>query len=162
MMIEPFYWNDFMIEIYTDGSCLGNPGPGGAGVCVVNNQVAIDKLSFPSTMRVTNNIAEMVALFQGLKWLKANKAAVGNNPVRLVTDSNYCVKGMSEWRPGWERKKFKDLANVEYWKALFKLHDELGNPPIEWVKGHSKNRWNKIADTLAVEASNKAKQRGIK
>lgn len=133
------------VDIYTDGACSGNPGPGGWGAILRYNGKEKELFGFdPAT---TNNRMEMMAVIEALRSLKR---AV---PVRIHTDSQYVQKGMTEWIHGWKRRGWKTagkepVKNEDLWRTL----DELAaGHPIEWfwVKGHAGHAENERADELA-------------
>lgn len=144
-----------MIKVYTDGSCLGNPGPAGAGVLIIEDETPIKKYNCPLKELSTNNRAELLATIIGLKWIKDNGYA--DEKVMLYTDSQYVIKSIQEWRSSWERKNFidakgKPVKNQEYMKALFNAYDAV-NVQLCWVKGHAKDQFNNAADALAKQAA---------
>ena len=133
-------------EMYTDGSCLGNPGAGGWAVV------------FPRTGKIlsgcedntTNNRMEMMAIIYALE--ESNEDSI------IYTDSTYCKKGLTEWvhgwlTRGWKKADGKDVMNRDLWEKLWSLYT-LRKPDIQWVKGHSKNEWNAKADKHARKAAN--------
>ncbi len=133
------------IEIFADGACKGNPGPGGWGVILRAGQH--EKEMFGGEPETTNNRMELTAVIRGLEALK--------RPCRiaLYTDSQYVVKGMTEWLSGWKKKGWKNSAkepvkNVDLWQQLEQLalqHEIEWN----WVKGHAGHPENERADELA-------------
>jgi ribonuclease HI len=133
------------VEIFTDGACRGNPGPGGWGV--VFRYKASEKELWGGEDRTTNNRMELTAVIRALEALKRP------SQVRLYTDSQYVQKGISEWIHAWKRKGWKtadrkDVKNVDLWQALDKvaaLHEIEWN----WVKGHAGHPENERADRLA-------------
>ena len=137
--------DDTLIEIFTDGACSGNPGPGGWGVLM--RWRGHEKELSGGEAQTTNNRMELMAAIQGLEAVK--RAA----RVRLVTDSTYVKDGITKWIHGWKRNGWKTAAkkpvkNAELWQALdaaCQRHD------IEWhwVKGHAGNPGNEAADRLA-------------
>ncbi len=134
--------------IYTDGACRGNPGPGGWGV-VLNYQ---DKRK---TLRgyaaeTTNNRMELTAVIEALRALNRNCE------VEIITDSKYVMQGINEWIANWKRNGWKTAArkpvkNVDLWQQL---DEEVASHVIDWkwVKGHSGNEGNELADQRANEA----------
>ena len=136
------------MEIFADGACSGNPGPGGYGVILRYGEKSAELSGFAS--HTTNNRMELTAVIEGLRRLKRPCR------VRVITDSNYVVKGMSEWIKGWIRKKWKNsqkkpVMNKDLWEELL----ELSKPhKIEWiwVAGHSGHEENERCDELAGRA----------
>lgn len=134
-----------VIELYTDGACRGNPGPGGWGVLL--RQEDEDHHHFGGEMNTTNNRMELQAAIEGLRLLK------DNSEVLLVTDSQYVRKGITEWivnwkRNGWRTAAKKPVKNADLWREL----DEQSHRhqiQWQWVKGHSGHAENEIADQLA-------------
>jgi ribonuclease HI len=133
------------VEIFTDGACRGNPGPGGWGVILRSN--SIEKTLYGGEAATTNNRMELQAAIEGLKAL--------NEPceVILTTDSNYVRQGISQWinnwkRNGWRTSDKKAVKNVDLWQALDR---EVNRHQVDWrwVKGHSGHRENEMADQLA-------------
>lgn len=134
------------VELYTDGSCLGNPGPGGVGIVVLIDGEIQDKLSFGDIM-TTNNQMELQAAIAGIQYVKQTYPG---SEITVYTDSNYVVKGMTEWMDGWKKRKWNKVKNVELWKIL----DNIGNEcSFVWVKAHADNEYNNLADELAQEAA---------
>jgi ribonuclease HI len=134
-----------VVELFSDGACSGNPGPGGYGVILRYSGKSIELSGFaPHT---TNNRMELTAVIEGLRRLKRPCR------VRVITDSNYVVKGMTEWIEGWTRKKWtnsqkKPVLNKDLWEELL----DLSKPHrIEWVwiAGHSGHKENERCDELA-------------
>lgn len=133
------------IEVFTDGACKGNPGPGGWGVLL--RYQGTEKELWGGEPDTTNNRMELRAAIEGLKALK--------EPCRvlLTTDSEYVRKGITEWIHGWKQKGWRTAAkkpvkNAELWQLLER---QVGRHEIEWhwVKGHSGHRENELADSLA-------------
>jgi len=141
------------VHIYTDGACSGNPGPGGWGALI--RAGAHEKELSGGAPHTTNNKMEMTAAIEALKAL--------TKPCQVVlhTDSQYVMKGMTEWLPGWKRKGWKNsqnkpVENRDLWEAL-----EAAAQPHKikwvWVKGHAGHKENERVDQLAVAASLKYK-----
>lgn len=136
---------DEVIDIYTDGACRGNPGPGGWGALLC--QGGHEKELFGAQALTTNNRMELQAVIEALKALKRPVSA------RVHTDSQYVQKGIREWLPNWKRRNWRTASgaavkNVDLWIAL----DELAAPHrIDWlwVKGHAGHPGNERADMLA-------------
>ncbi|MGE4240377.1 ribonuclease HI [Ramlibacter sp.] len=135
------------VVIYTDGACKGNPGPGGWGVLMQSG--ATTKELYGGERGTTNNRMEMLAVIRALQALKRPCA------VTLYLDSQYVLKGVTEWMPGWKAKGWRTASkqpvkNVELWQEL----DELlrtGGHKIDWrwVRGHNGDPGNERADALA-------------
>ncbi len=135
------------IEIYTDGACKGNPGPGGWGALLKSNDS--QKELFGGELGTTNNRMEMTAVIEALSALKRPCH------VTLHVDSQYVLKGMTEWLAGWKARGWKTAAkqpvkNVDLWQRLDHLVS-TGGHKIEWhwVKGHNGDPGNEQADALA-------------
>lgn len=136
------------VELYADGACSGNPGPGGYGVILRYGDKSLELSGFaPHT---TNNRMELTGVIEGLRRLKKPYR------VKVFTDSSYVVKGMTEWVKGWIRKKWmnsqkKPVMNRDLWEELL----DLSRPHTVqwvWVAGHSGHRENERCDVLAREA----------
>ena len=133
------------VEIFTDGACRGNPGPGGWGVLLRYGD--IEKQLFGGEPATTNNRMELMAAIEGLRALKRR------SEVHLTTDSQYVRKGITEWIKGWKAKGWKTAAkkpvkNSDLWLLLDDLVEQH-DVHWHWVKGHSGHRENEIADELA-------------
>ena len=133
------------VEIYTDGACSGNPGPGGWGV--VLRYGGHEKELFGGEANTTNNRMELMAAIMGLELLTRPCT------VRLTTDSQYVRKGITEWLAGWKRNNWKTASktpvkNVELWQRLEKAA-ETHQVQWCWVRGHSGHPENEKADELA-------------
>jgi len=133
------------IDIYTDGACSGNPGPGGWGAILRYN--GTEKELFGGEAATTNNRMEMMAVIEALRALKRPLA------VRVHTDSQYVQKGISEWIHGWKKRGWKTadrkpVKNEDLWRTLDGL---AAQHRIEWhwVKGHAGHAENERADELA-------------
>ena len=138
-----------MIKIYTDGACSGNPGIGGWGVVILeNNKDAI--LLNGGNNNTTNNRMELQAAIEALKYFKDQQ------DIMLVTDSKYVKDGIQSWiqnwkKNGWKTASKKPVKNKELWQELDSLVNSF-NIEWEWVKGHSGHPGNERADQLANEA----------
>jgi ribonuclease HI len=136
------------VEIFTDGGCKGNPGPGGYG-CILKQGDFTEEIK-GGNPQTTNNIMEMTAVIVALKQLKEPCE------VRLTTDSQYVVKGMTEWIKGWIRNGWKTASrqpvkNQKLWQEL----DKVCSPHTIkwlWVRGHNGHPQNERCDQLANEA----------
>jgi ribonuclease HI len=135
------------VVIYTDGACKGNPGPGGWGVLLKSGST--EKELYGGERLTTNNRMELMAVIQALQALKRPCA------VTLNVDSQYVLKGMTEWLAGWKAKGWRTstkqpVKNQELWQALDELVNQRGHA-IEWrwVRGHNGDIGNERADVLA-------------
>lgn len=133
------------VEIFTDGACRGNPGPGGWGALLRFD--GKERELFGGEPHTTNNRMELQAAIEGLSALKETCAVV------LTTDSVYVKNGITSWLEGWKKKGWKTAArkpvkNVDLWQLLDE-QNQRHQVRWEWVKGHSGHRENDIADDLA-------------
>ncbi len=134
-----------VVEVYSDGACRGNPGPGGWGVLL--RAKGAEKELWGGEAATTNNRMELTAVIRALEALNRQST------VRVYTDSQYVQKGISEWIHSWKRRKWmtadkKPVKNVDLWQRL----DELARQhQVEWhwVKGHAGHPENERADALA-------------
>ena len=131
------------MQIYCDGSCKGNPGPGGWAAVFINQDVITKKINgyFADT---TNNRMELTAAIEALKCLKVGEA------VEIHTDSTYLKNGITVWIKSWKKSNWKNgkIKNIDLWKELDML-DEGVNVTWHWVKAHNGNKYNEMADYLA-------------
>ena len=130
------------ITMYTDGSALGNPGPGGYGVVLMSGP---HRKEISAGYRLTtNNRMELLAVIVGLEALKAD-----GNDVTIYSDSKYVVDSVSKgWLFDWERKNFKDRKNDDLWRrflAVYRRH----RVRFIWIKGHAENPENELCDRMA-------------
>jgi ribonuclease HI len=133
------------VEIYTDGACSGNPGPGGWGSVLMYNGHRRELSG--GEAQTTNNRMELMAVIQALETLKRPCEVI------LHTDSTYVMKGMTEWLENWKRRNWrtadrKPVKNVELWQ---RLEQAIGRHAVQWrwVRGHSGVPGNERADELA-------------
>lgn len=134
-----------VVEIFTDGACRGNPGPGGWGVLLRYD--GKEKKLWGGEPDTTNNRMELTAAIMGLAALKRPCS------VRLTTDSEYVRKGMTDWIDNWRRRNWKTASrkpvkNVDLWQELDRL-TQKHNIDWRWVKGHSGHTENDLVDELA-------------
>jgi ribonuclease HI len=139
------------IELYTDGACKGNPGPGGWGVLIRID--GVDARHCGGERETTNNRMELQAAIEGLRLLETTSEVV------LVTDSQYVRKGITEWignwkRNGWRTAAKKPVKNADLWRELDE-QSQRHSIKWNWVKGHSGHAENEIADQLANEGLEK-------
>tara|TARA_B110000977_G_scaffold201886_1_gene299811 strand:+ start:18090 stop:18545 length:456 start_codon:yes stop_codon:yes gene_type:complete len=142
-------------DIYTDGSCLGNPGVGGWAFVVVHNDGIVSKWA-NSQCQTTNNIMELTAALKALEYASDKKMT----SINLYTDSNYLKNGMTQWIQSWKSNNWKtsnkkDVKNESLWRDLDTLNSKL---TVDWihVKAHANNHYNNIVDKLANEAAHNA------
>lgn len=135
--------------IYTDGACSGNPGPGGWGAVIFDERKKQNNIS-GKVKNTTNNRMELMAPIMALKKIKSKSEVV------VITDSIYVKKGITEWIKkweinGWKNSKKKIVKNKDLW---LKLNDLCQKNKViwKWVKGHSGNKYNILADELATQA----------
>lgn len=136
------------VEMFTDGACSGNPGPGGWGTIL--RAKGVEKELSGSEAETTNNRMEMMAVIAGLEALQRQCH------VKITTDSQYVMKGMLEWLPGWKKRNWKTASkqpvkNVDLWQRLEKAAQNH-QLEWEWVRGHQGHPENERADQLAVTA----------
>ncbi|HLJ07856.1 MAG TPA: ribonuclease H [Acidimicrobiia bacterium] len=138
------------VVVYTDGSCLGNPGPGGWAWAVPGG-----RSESGGEARTTNQRMEITAVLRALEALGGD-----GSPVRVVSDSTYVVRCFKDrWWEGWLRRNWrnsagKPVANRDLWEPLLQLVLHSGRDvTFSWVKGHSGDRWNDFVDQLAVAAA---------
>jgi ribonuclease HI len=133
------------VEIFTDGACRGNPGPGGWGALLRYGDN--ERSLCGGEHETTNNRMELMAVIKGLSALQRSCE------VTVTSDSTYVLKGIQEWMPNWKKKGWKTASkkpvkNVDLWQQLDELV-ELHTINWQWVKGHSGHAENEIADQLA-------------
>ncbi|MDA0241585.1 MAG: ribonuclease HI [Proteobacteria bacterium] len=137
--------NEQRVEMFTDGACSGNPGPGGWGVLLRWN--GTEKELLGGEPKTTNNRMELQAVIEGLKALKRH------SKVAIYTDSQYVQRGMTEWLAGWKAKGFKIKGgemrpNHDLWIELDEI-SQKHDIQWHWVKGHAGHVENERADELA-------------
>lgn len=141
-----------IVEIYTDGACRGNPGPGGWGVLLRYN--GTDKSLSGAVKDTTNNRMELTAAIEGLN------AVTRPCEIVIVTDSEYVKNGITLWLQNWRKRNWKGsngktVKNIDLWQQLdaaVKRHPQV---TWEWVRGHSGHPENEMADLLATSAIDK-------
>ena len=144
------------IKIYTDGACIGNPGPGGwAAVLLIEDN---KKEIFGGEKLTTNNRMELTAAIKALEYCSEKE---GNQPslkqILVYTDSSYVKEGITVWINKWEKNNWKtadkkNVKNVDLWKKLKELI-KINKVDWYWIKGHSKDPMNDLADELAKKAT---------
>ena len=138
-----------MIKIYTDGSCLSNPGNGG-WAAIINIDGEIKKIS-GNEKNTTNNRMELMAPINALKYINSE------DPIEIFTDSKYVKNGITEWINTWVLNNWKtsnkeDVKNKDLWIELYKLNQSL-NVKWNWIKAHAGDTLNEEVDILAKEAA---------
>lgn len=128
------------LTIYTDGSCLKNPGAGGWAWIIIDNDLIIKDSG--GDKHTTNNIMELSACINALKSLKEPCK------IDLYSDSQYVVKGINEWLSGWVKTDFKGKKNVELWKSYLEV-SKIHDINAIWVKAHNGDKYNEMCDELA-------------
>ena len=135
--------------IYTDGACSGNPGPGGWGAVIFDNDNKQKNIS-GSEENTTNNRMELSAAIMALEEVNMN------SEITIFTDSTYVKNGITEWvlkwkENGWKNSNKEPVKNKDLWEKLDNLCEQ--NTIIwKWVKGHASNKYNNLADELATKA----------
>jgi len=142
------------IQIYTDGGCIGNPGPGGWAFVAIEN--GGEEARKGAVRETTNNRMELTAVIEALEYVRGRSGMERESRVQIVTDSEYVRRGISEWihkwiRNGWQTTDRKPVKNKDLWMRLNALQEPLS---VEWgwVKGHSGNTYNELCDSLVQEA----------
>ena len=139
-----------MIKIYTDGSCLKNPGDGGWAVIIIKDGES--KEMSGSERNTTNNRMELLAPINALKEMNPNEQ------IEIYTDSQYVKLGITEWinkwlNNNWQTSKKEDVKNKDLWVELYNLDKSL-NVKWNWVKAHAGNPMNEEVDLMAKKAAN--------
>ncbi len=144
------------IKIYTDGACIGNPGPGGWAAIILSNN---DKKEiFGGEKLTTNNRMELTAAIKALEYCSEKEGKLLLlKQIEIYTDSTYLKEGITIWINAWEKNNWKtadkkNVKNVDLWKQLREI---VKSKQIEWkwIKGHSKDPLNDLADELAKKAT---------
>jgi len=140
------------IEVFTDGGCSGNPGPGGwAFIVRMGNELI---RCSGGEAQTTNNRMELQAVIEALSFVKKQQLEK-RTPVLIHTDSEYVRQGITTWihkwlKNGWKTTAKRPVKNKEYWQKLKELDDDL-RPQWEWVRGHSGIELNEECDSLVQE-----------
>ncbi len=142
------------VQLFTDGACRGNPGPGGWAYILRHPKTGAEKEAAGAEALTTNNQMELQAVISGLQALQRPSA------VEVITDSSYVSKGSQEWLPGWKRNgwrrrdgnQWKPVKNAELWQELDRL---LAGHQVRftWIRGHAGHTENERCDELAVAAA---------
>lgn len=138
-----------ILNIYSDGSCKGNPGAGGWAAILLDGEAKKPLIILKGgESETTNNRMEMIAVIEALRYIHKNH--LQNNIVNVFSDSNLLVQTLMQ---GWKRKK-----NLDLWEELDSLNEELEVEYI-WVEGHADNKWNNECDKIAVSESAKSQRK---
>ena len=138
-----------MIKIYTDGSCIGNPGKGGWAAIILENKK--QKIISGSESYTTNNRMELIAPINALKSINTDEE------IKIYTDSQYVKLGITEWintwvKNNWKTSKKEEVKNKDLWTELYNLNKAL-NVKWIWIKAHAGNALNEEVDLLAKKAA---------
>lgn len=139
-----------VVELFTDGACSGNPGPGGWAYILRHPDSGKEIERDGGEANTTNNRMELTAVIEGLAALKSPSV------VELFSDSQYVVHGLRDWMDGWKKKGWKKadrkpVLNVELWKRLDELR-QIHDLRLHWIRGHNDHIENERVDRLAVAA----------
>jgi ribonuclease HI len=133
--------------VFTDGSTIGNPGPGGWGTVYVRDGEIIEE-RYGNDPDTTNNRMEYVAMIEGLSMIDPADSA------DVYSDSQLVVNTLTKWAAGWQRRGWKrrdgEVANLELVKRAYALAQEHPHVRINWIRAHDGSRWNEYADALAT------------
>ena len=139
------------VVIYTDGSCQGNPGPGGWGAILRWRHHRDETELSGGAPATTNNRMELMAAIAGLEYLTESTS------VKVISDSQYVTRGITEWLPGWKRRGWhtssgSPVLNADLWRRLEAVCNRHHYVSWQWVRGHSGHQENERADALARAA----------
>jgi len=142
-----------LIEIYTDGSCLGNPGKGGWAFLAVQDNRQIEKYGFE--LNTTNNRMELKAAINSIMYFKSS------SEMKIYTDSSYLKNGITLWINNWKKNNWRNsqnqiIKNIDLWKEL-NILNSIKKIEWHWVKAHAKNEMNNRVDFLARKAAESLK-----
>ena len=146
--------NNNILYIWTDGSCLRNPGPGGwAAILQYNDH---KKTISGGVKDTTNNQMELLAAIKSLEKIKNER---NTDKIHIFSDSKYVIQGITSWITSWKKNNWKNsnkksIKNKDLWQTLDSLNAEL-SVNWQWIKAHSGNIYNEMADSLAREAASK-------
>ncbi|MFO0827260.1 MAG: ribonuclease HI [Phycisphaerales bacterium] len=136
------------VELYTDGACSGNPGPGGWAYILRHPESGTERVGSGGEARTTNNRMELLSVIEGLRAIRSPAQ------VRLVSDSEYVVRGLNEWLDGWKKRGWRKadkspVLNRELWEALDELRLKH-RVEAHWIRGHRGHEFNERCDRMAV------------
>ena len=143
-------------KLYIDGACVGNPGPGGWAAIVIVDDKKIEL--FGGEKLTTNNRMELTAAIKALEYCsKKEEEQPSLKHLKVFTDSNYVKEGITVWINNWKKNNWKtsdkkNVKNIDLWKKLEEL-SKSNQVEWEWIKGHSENPMNELADRLAKKAT---------
>ena len=135
------------LTIYTDGSCLENPGPGGYAFITQCNETDRQREISVGFRYTTNNRMELMAVIVALE-----RVQVDHSKITVFSDSKYVVDGVNNWLGGWASKRFAGIKNPDLWKRLHSVLKRQ-NVTLKWIKGHAGNEYNEMVDDLARQAA---------
>ena len=142
-----------MIKIYTYGGVTGNgklDSKGANAFLVFNKESRYESVEFCKS--TTNNREELKAIINSLLYILPIKEE--NSPITLHSDSQYCVKGITDWMHSWKKKNWmrgvKPILNKDLWTTVYNLYSSFPKLEIKWVKGHSGDKWNDYVDNLCT------------
>ena len=142
-----FILDNFDYTIYTDGACLGNPGPGGWAAIIINNKLNKKEIRVGSEASSTNNRMELTAVIEALNVIPSGKSSI------IYTDSKYVINGIESWIKKWKTNDWKssNKKQVKNKRLWIQLDQATSNAEVrwEWVKGHSGDQYNEEVDKLA-------------
>ena len=140
--------------IYTDGSCVKNPGKGGYGFVIIYDNKIIMQGDY--SRKTTNNLMELQAIIAALK--RCYKLGIYKD-IKVFTDSKYCQNGIEYWIKGWLKNDFKNgkIKNQAYWRQIVSLQSTMQFKAI-WIRNHSGNYYNEIVDNIAKDCANKQRK----
>ena len=137
------------ITLFSDGSALGNPGPGGYGVILRFGDK--EREISGAAEHTTNNRMELLGAIEGLRALKEPCE------VEIISDSSYVVKGINEWLVNWIKRDFKKVKNPDLWKDYIEV-SKIHKVKATWVRGHDGHEENERCDVLARDEAEKMKE----
>ena len=143
------------VKVYTDGSCLGNPGIGGWAFVIVHDE-GVTCRSGNSQGKTTNNIMELTAIIKILEY--ASIHSISN--LKIYSDSKYCILGITKWIQQWEQNDWmssakRKIKNADLWKTFHRLKNSIDIVTFEHVKAHNGDKYNTMVDELARIAASK-------
>ena len=136
------------ITLFSDGSALGNPGPGGYGVVLRFGDKEREIVG--GEIHTTNNRMELLGVIEGLRALKEPC------DIEIISDSSYVVKGINEWLSGWIKRDFKKVKNIDLWKEYREVSKQH-RVKATWVRGHDGHKENERCDKLARDYAQQIK-----